>query len=121
MDGTFIEVPRQRNTKAENAQIKKGDENHFGYKNHIQSDVYWKIIWGYGVMAASVHDSNIYLDFYPAKTAEDKAQPQTKDDRGYADSAYIHHEDELRKRGYAPQICERAYRNKPLMGGIETE
>jgi IS5 family transposase len=104
VDGMFVEVPRQRNTKEENAQIKqgevpanftanqhkqsqkdvdaartkKGDENHFGYKNHILADVFWKIIRGYGVTTASVHDSNVYLDFYPEKTAKDKAKSQVR-------------------------------------------
>ncbi|MDR3109838.1 MAG: transposase, partial [Planctomycetaceae bacterium] len=83
VDGTFVEVPRQHNTKEENAQLKKGevpesfehnkhklaqkdcdaswtkkgDASFFGYKNHPWVDAVWKLIWGYGVTTAKVHDS----------------------------------------------------------------
>ncbi|GHT45077.1 hypothetical protein FACS189454_03990 [Planctomycetales bacterium] len=73
VDGTFVEVSRQHNTKAENAQLKKGeipeefksnphrlaqkecDGNwtkkgnaaFFGYKNHPWVDAFWELMWGY--------------------------------------------------------------------------
>ena len=83
VDGSFVEVPKQRNTKAENEQIKngeipetlsknsnvlsqkdcdarwakKGDETHFGYKNHAAVDEEYKFVREYEVTDASVHDS----------------------------------------------------------------
>jgi IS5 family transposase len=109
MDGTFVEVPVQRNTREQNAQIKngvvpaefiaephagshkdtdarhakKGDENHFGYKNHMLVDAETKYV----------------LD--------------------YADSAYVGSERNpiqpyLEERGLTMQVCEKGYRNNPL-------
>jgi IS5 family transposase len=135
VDGTFVEVPKQHNTKEENAQIKKGevpksfennthklaqkdcdaswmkkgDASFFGYKNHPCVDAVWKLIWGYGVTTAKVHDSVPYLDVLPAKPLPGCAD-------AYADSAYSGKDiaTEILKRGYEPQICEKGYRNKPL-------
>jgi len=135
VDGTFVEVPRQRNTKEENAQIKacampdriaanphveaqkdleaewakKGDETHFGYKNHVASDDEYKFIRGYGVTGAAAHDSEPYLDVLP----EEPAYP---DQEAFADSAYsgAKIDTKLKDRGYVPFICEKGYRNKPL-------
>ena len=134
-DGSFVEVPKQRNTKEENSQIKscevperlaanphvfaqkdldaewakKGDELHFGYKNHVAIDEEYKLIRGYGVTGAAAHDSVPYLDVLPAKAAY-------ADQEAFADSAYSGKEIEakLTERGYLPMICEKGYRNKPL-------
>ncbi|MDR3108735.1 MAG: transposase [Planctomycetaceae bacterium] len=107
VDGTFVEVPRQHHTKEENAQLKngevpqsfehnkhklaqkdcdaswakKGDVNFFGYKNHPCVDAFWKLIWGYGVTTAKVHDSVPYWDVLPD-------QPQPGCEKAYCDSAY---------------------------------
>ena len=75
IDATFVEVPKQRNSREENAQIKEGqvpeawdkpeaqakrrqkdtearwtkknDEKHYGYKNHINADAGNKLIQSY--------------------------------------------------------------------------
>jgi IS5 family transposase len=135
VDGTFVEVPRQRNSKEENAQIKaaevpermasnphvlaqkdleaewakKGDETFFGYKNHAAVDDEYKFIRGYGVTGASVHDSVPYLDVLPTA-------PAYGDQEAFADSAYVGEriDTELKRRGYVPFICEKGFRNKPL-------
>jgi len=135
VDGTFVEVPRQRNTKDENAQIKagdvperiasnphvlaqkdleaewakKGDELHFGYKDHVAMDDEYKFIRGYGVTGAASHDSEPYLDIVPES-------PAYADQEAFADSAYVGEkiDTELKKRGYVPFICEKGFRNKPL-------
>lgn len=135
VDGTFVEVPRQRNNKEENAQIKngeippsissnpnvaaqkdtdaewakKGQETYFGYKNHPNIDEEHKFIRGYGVTGASVHDSEPYLDLMPL-------EPAYPEQEAFADSAYTGEkiETELINRGYIPEICEKGYRNKPL-------
>ena len=134
-DATFVEVPRQRNSKEENAQIKagevpasiaknphvlaqkdidaewakKGEETHFGYKNHITAEEEYKFIANYAVTGAAAHDSEPYLDIVP-ETAE------YPDQEAFADSAYLSEKNdtELKKRGFLPFICEKGYRNKPL-------
>lgn len=85
---TFVDVPRQRNNREENKQIKAGevpdrinesgatkrqkdldsrwtkknDETHYGYKNHIAIDTKHKIIRDYDVTDASVHDSQVFTE-----------------------------------------------------------
>lgn len=106
VDATFVESPKQRNTPDENDHIKKGqtppewekedqkrkvaqkdqdarwgrkgDERHYGYKNHIKTDVDSKLITNYAVSDASVHDSQCCI---PLLDSEDRVL--------YADSAYI--------------------------------
>ena len=101
----FVEAPRQRNTPEENEHIKKsqtppelekedqkyevaqkdqdalwgrkGDEHHYGYKNHIKKDSDSKLIMNYMISDASVHDSNCCI---PLLDSEDRVL--------YADSAY---------------------------------
>src|SRR5215469_11683376 len=134
-DGSFVEVPRQRNSKEENEQIKNGevperiaanphvlaqkdldarwtkknDVSYFGYKDHDLADEEYKFIRGYGVTDAAVHDSQPYTDLMP----EEPAYP---DQEAFADSAYVGEkiDTELKKRGYLPMICEKGYRNKPM-------
>ena len=90
IDATFVEIPRQRNNRDENAEIKAGVtpeawqadnkaaksklrqkdvdarwakknlENHYGYKNHINADQGNKLVQSYAVTAASVHDSQVF-------------------------------------------------------------
>ena len=86
IDATFVEVPRNRNTREENAQIKatpagedpgrwqdeadkrahkdtdarwtkKNDERYYGYKNHVNVDQDTKRIECFEVTPASVHDN----------------------------------------------------------------
>jgi IS5 family transposase len=140
VDGTFVEVPRQHNTKEENEQIKNGEipksfeankhklaqkdcdaswtkkneENYFGYKDHPWVDVLWKLMCGYAVTTAKVHDSVPYLYVIPEK-------PRPGCEGAYSDSAYIGKEieQELLQRGYDPQIIQRGFRKikpKPLSG-----
>jgi IS5 family transposase len=134
-DGTIVEVPRQRNSKEENAHIKSGDVperiadhphvlaqkdldaewkkknniSYFGYENHALADEGYKFIRDYEVTGASVHDSVPYLDLMPEK-------PAYPDQEAFGDSAYVGEkiDTELKKRGFVPQICEKGYRNKPL-------
>lgn len=105
VDASFIEIPKQRNSKSENDQIKNGEtpesftqnpnkqaqkdtdarwttENNvtfFGYKNHLKTDSKSKRIEKYVVTEASVHDSQA-LD--PLLDEEDAGQEL------HADSAY---------------------------------
>jgi IS5 family transposase len=135
VDGSFVEVPRQRNTKEENEQIKngeipdsissnphvlaqkdtdarwaqKGKETFFGYKDHDLIDEGYKFIRDYAVTDAAVHDSVPFMAVVPEK-------PAYPDQEVFGDSAYVGEESdtELKGRGYLPMICEKGYRNKPL-------
>jgi len=135
VDGSFVEVPRQRNSKEENEQIKncevpqriasnphvlaqkdldarwtkKGNEVFYGYENHGMIDDEFKLIRGYGVTDAAVHDSVPYLDVMP----EEPAYP---DQEAFADAAYVGEKIDtgLKDRGFLPMICEKGYRNKKL-------
>ena len=131
VDASFVNVPRQRNTREENTTIKgggtptewaaqpakqrqkdvearwtkKNDEVHYGYKNHVKADAQSQLIEKYAVTHASVHDSQMLA---PLIAPTDGAV--------YADSAYRSAETEalLAQHQVASQIHERAYRNRPL-------
>jgi IS5 family transposase len=83
VDATFVEVPRQRNSREENAKIKRGgtpddwvkqprklaqkdvdarwtkknDQSFYGYKDHVKVGAKTKLIHAFSVTSASVHDS----------------------------------------------------------------
>ena len=139
IDATFVEVPRQRNTREENAQIKAGEipadwqqpaqkfklrqkdvdarwakknqENHFGFKNHINADQENKLVQSYAVSDAAVHDSQVF------EVLLDQTEDQDGNKRAvYADSAYRSQEKEeqLAAAKMPSQICEKGARNHPL-------
>jgi IS5 family transposase len=133
VDASFVEVPKQRNTREENKEIKegkipesflenenkfaqkdtdarwtkKGNESFYGYKNHINADVEHKLIREYDVTSASVHDSQCLDNLIDKENDTQKI---------FADSAY--RSDEILLLLWLAQIeaniNERAYRNKPL-------
>lgn len=133
VDASFIEVPRQRNSREENQKIKEGivpedweDEPNklaqkdldarwtkknnqvfYGYKDHVKVDEKSKLIIGYEVTDASVHDSQPLNDLLNKK---DRGQPL------YADSAYTGEEQEkvIEKAGMINKAHEKGYKNKPL-------
>ena len=105
VDATFVEAPRQRNSKDERKDIKegnvpetwkkegnshklrqkdmdatwtrKGNQTYFGYKDHVKADADSKLITDYRVTTASTHDSQPMPEMI---NEDDKAV--------YADSAY---------------------------------
>jgi IS5 family transposase len=137
IDASFVEVPRQRNSREENTQIKAGEtpeswdktphkkrqkdvdarwtkknnQNYYGYKNHINADQENKLIQCYAVTDASVHDSQVFEELLD----------QSEDEQGkkrpiYADSAYrsAEHEKQLAEDEIESQICEKGTKNKAL-------
>ena len=86
IDATFVEAPRERNNREENATIKSGkipqewyqnsnklrqkdtdarwtkknNEHHYGYKNHINADQTNKLVQSFAVSNAAVHDSQVF-------------------------------------------------------------
>lgn len=139
IDATFVEVPRQHNGREENAQIKAGEtpagwqaesakpmlrqkdldarwakknnENHYGYKNHINADQDHKLVQSYQVTDAAVHDSQVFEGLLDQATEEDGKKRAL-----YADSAYrsLEKEEKLAVDNIPSQICEKGSRNHPL-------
>ena len=136
VDATLVEVPRSRNTRQENEQIKEGEtpdslsqnpnvlrqkdvnarwtqkrgQTYFGYKNHINVDVKHKLIRRYTVTPANVHDSRelgSLLDFW-------NMHPIV-----YGDAAYPNREVEERFSvcGYVFRFNRKARRGHPLTEG----
>ena len=134
IDATFVPVPIQRNDREENALIKsdavpldwgqspaklahkdidarwtkKGGQNHYGYKNHINIDKETKLITAHTATPAHVHDSQAFGTVL--RTAETGGKDV------WADSAYRSEEQEqnLLESGHDSQIIERAYKDTPL-------
>jgi IS5 family transposase len=133
IDASFVEVPRQRNSREENKQIRQGEiperfeanahvksqkdidarwtqknnVNFFGYKNHAKQDAGSKFIVGYKVTDASVHDS---------QTTEELLDEKDKGEDFYADSAYSGEPQAniISEKGMNNKVCEKGARNRPL-------
>ena len=123
IDASLVSVPKNRNSRDENKQIKAGktpegwdekpnmkrqkDEDarwtkkhgksHYGYKNHINIDNENKLIRRFAVTDASVHDSRVFDELVD----EDNGGRSI-----WADSAYRSEacEEKLREHGYISRI-----------------
>lgn len=133
VDATFVDVPKQRNSKEENDTIKEGkipeewnkreqknklaqkdvdarwtkknDETHFGYKDHVKVDKDSKLIVDYTVTSANIHDSQELVNLIDKR----------KDKSLYADSAYKGEEiEKCLGDKIENNIIEKGYRNNPL-------
>ena len=133
IDASFIEVPKQRNSRAENAEIKSGntpesfDKNsnkksqkdldarwtkknnvsYYGYKNHVKVDTKSKLIVKYEVTDASVHDSQVLENLLDEKDADEDFS---------GDSAYSgeNQRDIISQKEMNDKTCKKGYRNNPL-------
>ncbi len=56
IDASFVDVPRQRNSKEDNADIKKSGKTHYEYKDHINADTKTKIITKFSVSSAEIEE-----------------------------------------------------------------
>jgi IS5 family transposase len=105
-------TPAQRAQKDVDARwTRKNDESFFGYKNHICSDVEYKLVRAYEVTAASVHDSNVF---------ESLLRPNP-DPSAYGDSAYMSG-DRVKTMlspdsPWLPCLNEKGYIGRPLTAG----
>jgi transposase, IS5 family len=134
VDASFVDVPRQRNSRDENQLIKDGEtpatlsenpnvlsqkdldarwtkkngQSYYGYKNHIKVDSKSKLITKYTVTDASVHDSQAIADLLEEE--KDKGQPF------FADSAYTgpKQQNVIEANGMESKVCEKGVKNKPL-------
>ena len=105
VDSTMVEVPRQRDTRGENAALKQGEVpkdwkesprklaqkdveatwtkkhgvNHYGYKNHVTVDRQYQLVRHYEATTASTHDSQVLTKVL---------RPDKDDGRVWGDSAY---------------------------------
>jgi IS5 family transposase len=133
VDASFVEAPRQRNSRDENERIKSGEipkewkksphklcqkdtdarwtkknnETYYGYKNHVKVDKTSKLIVTYSVTDASVHDSREIVGLV-----------EEQDQELYADSAYVgkelHKEICTKSKNIKLKIHEKGYRDHPL-------
>jgi IS5 family transposase len=86
---------------------KKGDESFFGYKDHVKCDSDSKIITGFSVTDASVHDSQEFVGLIDGKDNEVKA------DSGYVGEGF--RSEILGKYPHIKlSICAKGRRNNPL-------
>ena len=107
--GQDTEQPNKLAHKDTDARwTKKGGQNHYGYKNHINIDKDTKLIASHTCTDASVHDSQVLETVLRDESIGGKEV--------WADSAYRSEEQEqsLRSSEHTSQINERAYRGKPL-------
>lgn len=134
LDASIVAVPRNHNTRDENATIKKGEtpedwenkpakrsqkdvdarwtkkngKSHYGYKNHVNVDRKHKLIRRYHVSDAALHDSQ----------AVDRLLMRGNTGSGvWADAAYRSEEMEakLRTRKLKSHIHRKGKRGKPLI------
>ena len=135
VDATFVDVPRQRNSREENKTIKsgeipedwqkpenasklaqkdtdarwtkKGNELHYGYKDHVKVDKKSKVIVDFSVTSANVHDVNEFDGLIDINDTE-----------AWLDAGYASAEHEARIMEKYPNIilhiCEKGYKNAPL-------
>jgi len=131
VDATFVEVPKQRNSREENALIKsgtvppawenqprklaqkdtdarwakKGEATYYGYKNHVKVGRKTKLIRAYVSTAASVHDS---VAMAVLATAQDATM--------HADAAYAGAPiaTDLRAKGVRNCIHQKGHADAPL-------
>jgi len=135
VDATFVDVPKQRNSREENNEIKSGkipddwqnpenanklaqkdtdarwtkkcNETYYGYKDHVKVDRISKTIVDFSVTSANIHDIN-----------EFEALIDIEDNEVWLDSAYASEEYVARIKEKYPDIilhiCEKGYRNAPL-------
>ena len=131
IDASIVPAPQQRNSREENTQIKQGEipqdweeakrrqkdtdaqwtkrngKRYYGYKNHVNVDVKYKLIRTYAVTDASVHDSKVFDELLEeTNTSADV----------YGDSAYRSKESIqlLQKRGFRERLQNKGYRNCTL-------
>ena len=135
VDATFVDVPRQRNSREENKTIKsgeipeawqkpenasklaqkdtdarwtkKGNELHYGYKDHVKVDKNSKVIVDFSVTSANVHDVNEFEGLI------DITDTEAWLDAGYASAEHV-----ARIKEKYPHIilhiCEKGKKNAPL-------
>jgi IS5 family transposase len=142
IDASFVEVPRGRNSREENKQIKEGEiperfqanphvqsqkdvdarwtqknkVNYFGYKNHVKIDAGSKIVVKFAVTDASVHDSQLTEELLDENDKGEDFYLYYVRSTKYADSAYSGEPQEviIAAKEMTNKVCEKGARNRPL-------
>lgn len=142
IDASFVEAPRQRNTRQENTVIKEGggaglweaedgdcekDKRHkANKKRHKDIDARWvmkdgKRHYGYKKHVKADKKTKIiekYLttdaSVHDSNVVSPLIEEKDKGQRLYLDAGYESKGDEVRKCGMIPVICEKGHRNHPL-------
>jgi IS5 family transposase len=131
IDASIVSAPAQRNTGEENEALKaglapewwseeklrqkdvdarwtkKGGRSYFGYKNHMCVDVKHKLIRGYEVTDASVHDSRVFEDLLD----EGNTSRDVWADAAYRSEGAI---ENMEADGYREHIQRKGVRGKEL-------
>lgn len=136
VDASIVEAPRQRNTREQNAQIKRGERpaefdenpakgrqkdtdarwvkkhhiNRFGYKNHVNVDAKHKLIRKYTVTDAATHDSQAIDELLDPRETNN-TNKDTYGDSAYRSAAIT---DRLEQQGYRDRIHRKGVRGRPL-------
>jgi IS5 family transposase len=133
VDASIVPVPRQRNTREENRQIKQGEtpeewledpaklrqkdrdarwvvkhfERHYGYKNHVNVDVKHRFVRCFSVSPAHVHDSQHF---------EGLLQAGQRGEPVYGDGAYRSAErvQVLEASGFTDRLHYKGHKHQPL-------
>jgi len=132
VDASFVDAPRQRNSRKENAAIKQGElpegwendsahrlrqkdldarwtkknnETHYGYKNHIKMDHETKLIRNWLVSPANEHDSLCFLDLL------EKGDLSVHADSAYRSKIIMKTLRQLKIKAF---ICQKGQKDKPL-------
>lgn len=140
IDASIVEVPKQRNSRDINKQIKAGEipeciannknrfvqkdldarwtmkdkQTYYGYKDHITIDAKHKIIRDFKITAASTPDINCFEELLDSKNDADWV---------WADSAYYSYEMEkkLAKKGLLSRVIKRHQSHYPLGSNQDRE
>jgi IS5 family transposase len=131
VDAAIVAVPKQRNSRDENARIKAGEppedwseakrrqkdvdarwtkkhgKSHYGYKNHISVDNEHKVIRRFAVTSAEGHDSQVFEQLLD----ETNSSGDVWADSAYRDQA---REDTLAEANYRSKIHRKGSRKRPL-------
>jgi IS5 family transposase len=131
IDASIVSAPKQRNSREENSLIKEGNtpegwqeakqrqkdvdarwtkkngKTYYGYKNHVTVDVKHKLIRGYEVTDASVHDSQVFEELLDENNSSRDV---------YADSAYRSEESiqRLEELGFREHLQRKDCKNHKL-------
>lgn len=130
IDASIVSAPIQRNTREENAAIKKGEvpagwsqakrsqkdvearwtrknnKSYYGYKLHANADRAWGFVRRAEVTPANTIDTTMF-----EAVLSTNADPDIYADRGYTKGA---REQALKKQGYRAHIQHKGERNQPL-------
>ena len=142
VDATFVEAPKQRNTKEENKQIKEGNgkdlwnpeegdtDREKAHKKHKRShkdiDARWtkkrgENHYGYKNHVKADKKTKLIENYYTTDASvhdsnviEPLIEERDKGQKLYLDAGYEAKEDIVARNGMIPVICEKGHRNHPL-------